>query len=103
MLVASERREPFPDYMGSDTGIANPFAARQAKVRRPSSARLSEQRIGGGAMNGGLVSVSGDASDFGFQQRDAVGKFGLRIGRKILGSEATRRVSGRSWAVRFFH
>ena len=35
--------------------------------------------------------------------RDAISEVGLRIGRKIFGSEATRRVSGGSWAIGFFH
>lgn len=54
-------------------------------------------------MGGGFVAVRRHPHNFGLQQGNAVIEFGLRIGRKVFGCEATRRVSGGAWAIRFFH
>jgi hypothetical protein len=44
-------------------------------------------------VGGSLVAVRGNAGDFRLEQRDAFAQFGLRIGREILDSEATRGIS----------
>jgi hypothetical protein len=70
---------------------------------RAASLRLSEQRIGGGTVRGGLVAVRLHAGDLGLEQGDPFGKLGLRIGAKVFAREATRRVSTGAWAIGFFH
>lgn len=59
--------------------------------------------MGSVAVGSGFIAVRNNAGFFGIEQRDAFGQFGLRVGRQILGCEATRGVSDRSWAIGFFH
>jgi hypothetical protein len=83
--------------------IANPDASEAEENLPGSPAALAEQRVGGGAVGGGLVAVGGHPGNLGFEQRDAQVALGLRIGSEILRSEATRRVPSRSWEIGFFH
>jgi hypothetical protein len=89
--------------MGGRKGIANPLSQLRRKCVRGSSAALPEQRVGSGAVRGGLAAVRGNAGDFGFEQGDAFIQLGLRIGAKVLESEAARGVSDRPGAIGFFH
>jgi hypothetical protein len=54
-------------------------------------------------VGGGLVAVRCNSGDFGFEQRDPLRQFGLRVGGKVFAGKATRRVSKGPWAIRFFH
>jgi hypothetical protein len=101
--VASERGEPVFDYMGSVAQIANPLAEVRAEVRGGSSAAPCKQCIGRGAVSGGLIPMRGNAGDFGFKLSDPLAQFGLRIGRKVFGCEATRGVAFGPRAIGFFH
>jgi hypothetical protein len=79
--------------MGQRGQIANlPVTIGTGKTRA-SSRRPSEQGFGRCAVGGSLVAVRGNAGDLCLQQRDAFAQFGLRIGREILDSEATRGIS----------
>jgi hypothetical protein len=93
MLVAKEREEPFSNHMGWSAQIANPIAGRPEKLRAASSGRLCEQGVGSGAVRANLVAVGDHPGNFRLKQGDSLGQFILRIGRKILAGEATRRVS----------
>jgi hypothetical protein len=44
-----------------------------------------------------------DPLDFSLKQRNPLTQFGLRIGREIFRSEATRSIAFGPWAIRFFH
>lgn len=103
MLPERERGESFAGYMGCYAEIANPYARVAEENRRASPATLPEQRIGGGAVGGGLAAMGGNPGDFGFQQRDAFVQFGLRIGAEILGREARCRISFGARAIWLFH
>jgi hypothetical protein len=70
---------------------------------RARSSGLSEQRVGSGAVGGGLVAVGFHPGDLGFEKSNAFGKFGLRIGAEVFARQATRRVSTGAWAIGFFH
>lgn len=54
-------------------------------------------------MRGGLVTVNDHTRDFGFQKRDPLCQFGLRVRRKVFAGKASRRVSLGPWAIGFFH
>lgn len=103
MPVAKGRGEPLSDYMGWYAEIANPYAQGAEENRDPSPATLPEQRVRRGAVGGGLVPVGGHPGNLGFEQRNPLGQFGLRIGAEILAREATRRVPSGSREIRFFH
>jgi len=68
-----------------------------------SSSPLPEQRVGSGAVRGGLAAVGGNVGDFSLEQGDAFIEFGLRVGAEVLGSEAARGVSDRPGAIGFLH
>jgi hypothetical protein len=89
--------------MGGRKGIANPLPKRRKNCATGSSAPLAEQGVSGGAVRGGLAAMRANAGDFGFEQGDAFIQLGLRIGAKVLGSEACRGVSDRPGAIGFFH
>jgi hypothetical protein len=89
--------------MGGRKGIANPLPKLCKNRANGSSAPLAEQGVGSGAVRGGFAAVGGNAGDFGFEQGDAFIQLGLRIGAKVLGSEACRGVSDRPGAIGFFH
>ena len=97
MLPRGERRKAFAEYMGCYAEIANPYAPAAEENRKRSSAALSEQRIGGGAVCGGLAAMGGNPRDFSFEQS------GLRVGAKVLGPEARCRISFGTWAIWLFH
>lgn len=103
MLPDRERGESFAEYMGCYAEIANPYARAAEENREASPATLPEQRIGGGAVGGGLAAMGGNPRDFGFQQRDTLVQFGLRIGAEILGREARCRISFGTRAIWLFH
>jgi hypothetical protein len=89
--------------MGALARIANPLKMIRARSKKGSSAALSEQRIGGGAVRGNLAVMRLDPRNLGFEQRDPFIQLGLRIGAEILAREATRRVSAGPGAIWFFH
>lgn len=103
MLPLRERREPLAEYMGCYAKIANPYARVAEENRAASPATLTEQRVGCGAVRGGLAAMGGNAGDFGFEQRDALVQFGLRIGAEILGREVRCRISFGARAIWLFH
>jgi putative PIG3 family NAD(P)H quinone oxidoreductase len=103
MPVASEQGEPFSDNMGWSMRIANPPSEIRVELRCGSSAPLPEQRIGGGAVGGGLVPVGPDSRDLRFEPRNPFVELVLRIGAKVLESEATRRISAGPGTIGFFH
>lgn len=103
MLPARERGESFAEYMGWAAKIANPFARAPEENRAGSPATLPEQRVGSGAVRGGLAAVGGHPRDFRFEQGDAFVEFGLRVGAEILGREVRCRVSFGARAIGFFH
>ena len=103
MLPAGERRKAFAGYMGCYAEIANPYAPAAEENRKRSSATLSEQRIGGGAVRGGLAAMGGNPRDFSFEQSDALVQFGLRVGAEVLGREVRCRISFGTWAIWLFH
>jgi hypothetical protein len=47
--------------------------------------------------------MRGDTGNFGFERCNPLAQFGLRIGRKVFGCEATRCVAFGPWAIGFFH
>ena len=81
--------------MGRASAIANPKCAGPEMSR----SCASEQRIGGGAVRGGLVPVRRNPRYFRFELRHALGQFVLRIGREILGRELACRVTSGPWKV----
>jgi hypothetical protein len=89
--------------MGGREGIANPLPPLRKKHADGSSTAFPEQRIGCGAVGGGLVAMRLHPCDFRFEQRDPLAKFSLRVGAKVLESEAGRCVSDRPGAIGFFH
>jgi hypothetical protein len=89
--------------MGCYAKIANPYAPEAEENRKRSSAALSEQRVGGGAVRGGFAAMGGHPGDFGFEQRDALVQFGLRVGAEVLGREVRCRISFGTWAIWLFH
>ncbi len=103
MLPRGERRKAFAEYMGCYAEIANPYAPAAEENRKRSSAALSEQRIGGGAVCGGLAAMGGNPRDFSFEQSDALVQFGLRVGAEVLGRETRCRISCGTWAIWLFH
>ncbi len=103
MLPDRERGESFAGYMGCYAEIANPYARAAEENRKASPATLSEQRLGRGAVRGGLAAMRGDPRDFGFEQCDALVQFGLRIGAEILGREARCRISFGTRTIWLFH
>jgi hypothetical protein len=68
-----------------------------------SSGPLPEQRVGSGAVRGGLGAMGGNAVDFSLEQGDPFVQLGLRVGAEVLGREATCGISDRPWAIGFFH
>jgi hypothetical protein len=73
--------------MGGPEGIANPLTRKPKKPESASTSPFAEQRIGGGAVGSGLVTVGFDPQDFRFEQRDAFGQLVLRKRAKILARE----------------
>ena len=103
MLPVRERGESSVEYMGCYAEIANPYAQAAEENRNASPATLSEQRLGGGAVGGGLAAMGGNPRDLGFEQGDALVQFGLRIGAEVLCREARCRISFGTRAIGFFH
>jgi len=97
MLVAGERREGSGRDMGGAARIANPGARKNRHGWAGSCARVlpaaPEQRIGGGAVGGGLVAVCCHAGDLGLEQRDPFVQFGLGVGTEILPLEVARCIA----------
>jgi hypothetical protein len=103
MLVTSERGESLRQYMGWSLQIANPIARVPEENRVGSPGRLSEQRVGGGAVGGGLAAMRRNPRDFRFEQGGAIIQLGLRIGAEIFGGEARGCVAFGSGEIGFFH
>jgi hypothetical protein len=89
--------------MGWSLQIANPIVRVPEENRVGSPGRLSEQRVGGGAVGGGLAAMRRNPRDFRFEQGDAIIQLGLRIGAEIFGGEARGCVAFGSGEIGFFH
>jgi hypothetical protein len=87
--------------MGCIFALANPDVShgvrRACRKPVPPSAcpRLApaEQGIGSGAVGSGAIAVRGDPRNLGFEQRDSLSQFGLRIGGEVFAREAARCIA----------
>ena len=93
--------------MGSFFALANPDARKMWREGGEASScprwSPAEQRIGSGAVGGGLVAVGRDAGNLGLKQRDPLREFSLRVGGEVFARKAARCIALGPRQIAFIH